>query len=368
MTGFTGHRLRRCRDLWGACRLVEAPPAARVLEDVLLVPPGGPVPAGLFAAGRRLRGEGGEAAPGALPAGEPAPDGLYLFVPALAPHYGHFVTDTLAHLWPLAAWEGPRPRLALLAPPHGLDGADYARVILERLGLGPGDLVHFDRPVRLPRLLLPEPAFEERAFVHAVYGALCREIGRPFRDGPALDRPVYLTKTRLPAGIARIANEEAIVEELDRRGVEIVAPETLPFVEQVRLVSTRRVVMGSTGSAFHTTIFAAPGRRVLGLNWTWKLHANFALLDAVTGTAGRYYFPLGTRYGAADSFHFGWQVRDPRAVAAELLARAEAFDRLDAIDAADDAADRTLLGRVRGLVEDLRWRLSRGGRGVAGGP
>ncbi|MGY2048792.1 glycosyltransferase family 61 protein [Methylobacterium sp. JK268] len=366
MTGFTGHRLRRCRDLWGTCTLHEALPAVRVLEDVLYRPAGGTAPHGLFAAGRRIDAAG-EAPPDGPSDVEAAPEGTYLFVPALAPHYGHFITDTLAHLWPLVGWQGERPRLVTLAP-SAPAGADYVGVILERLGFGPGEVLHFDRPVRLPRLVLPDPAFRERAFVHGIYGALCREVGRPFWGDAQAERPVYLTKTRLPSGIARIANEAGIVEELDRRGVEIVAPETLPFVEQVRLLSTRRIVLGSTGSAFHTTVFACPGRRVLGLNWTWKLHANFALLDAVTGTAGRYYFPLGTRYGTAEAFHFGWQVRDPRAVAAELLARAEAFDRLDEIDAADEAADRTLIGRARAMMEELRWQLSRGLRAAAGRP
>ncbi|ACL60304.1 glycosyltransferase 61 family protein [Methylobacterium nodulans] len=353
-----GRRLRRCRELWGESTLVEARPALRIIEDAIYAPPDGAGRWGVFAGGQRIAGAG-DGTSASLPPPEPAPEATYLFVGALAPHYGHFIVDTLARLWPLLVWEGPRPRLLAFTPvPAG--GADYAAAILGQLGVRPEDVSCFYQPMRLPRLLVPDPAFKEQAFVHRVFGDLCRAVGRSFWDGERLERPVYLSKTRLSSGIARIANEEAIVEELDRRGVEIVSPETLPFADQVRLFSTHRIVMGSTGSAFHTSAFAAPGRRLIGLNWMPRLHANFALIDGVSGHAAKYYFPVGTRYAAeGDTFHFGWLVRDPKQVAAELLARAEAFDRLDALDAEAEGLLATALDRAGDLAAELRDRIAR---------
>ncbi|WP_407528138.1 glycosyltransferase family 61 protein [Methylobacterium oryzisoli] len=327
---------------------------------------------GLYAGSKRIDGPE-ETAPDGLPH-EAASDATHLFVDPIAPHYGHFVTDTLARLWPLATWEGPRPKLLSLAP-WPAAGGEAAAAILGRLGLTPADLVVADRPLRIPHLVVPDPAFRERSLVHRAFGELCRAIGQGLwreDEVDAVARPVYLSKSRLAAGISRIANEEAIVAELDRLGVEIVFPETLPFGEQVRLFSTRRVVMGSTGSAFHTAAFAAPGRRILGLNWMRRVHANFALLDGIGGHSARYYFPLGTRYAQAEAFHFGWTVRDPRGVAAELVERAQAFDTLDARDAAEEAAaaaaERSALGRARSFAAGLRGRISRHLRAAARRP
>lgn len=351
-------RLRRCRELWGDCVLSEAPPRLRTVADAAVLPrPEGGF--GIYAQGVRIDGPE-ETVPDGLPH-ETAPDVPHLFVDPIVPHYGHLVTDTLARLWPLAGWQGPRPKLLSLAPwPEA--GGEAAAAILGRLGLARADLVVADRPMRLPHLVVADPAFRERSLVHRAFGDLCRTIGRGLwreDEVDAVARPVYLSKSRLAAGISRIANEEAIVAELDRLGVEIVFPETLPFSEQVRLFSTRRVVMGSTGSAFHTAAFAAPGRRILGLNWMRRLHANFALLDAIGGHTARYYFPLGTRYAQAEAFHFGWTVRDPRGVATELVERAHAFEALDARDAAEEAAERTALGRAMGFATALRGRISR---------
>ncbi|MFE1601448.1 glycosyltransferase family 61 protein [Methylobacterium sp. ID0610] len=356
-------RLRRCRELWGESVLLEALPALRVVEHAVYVPPDAQGRWALLAAGERIAGGGGE--PGPRPAPVPAPEATYLFVGALAPHYGHFIVDTLARLWPLLGWEGPLPRLLAFTPAPA-EGPGYVGAILGGLGVGAEGVACFYEPVRIPRLVLPDPAFREQAFVHRVFGDLCRAVGQPFWGGERLGRPVYLSKTRLSSGISRIANEDAIVAELDRCGVEIVAPETLPFGDQVRLLSTRRIVMGSTGSAFHTSAFAAPGCRLLGLNWMERLHANFALIDAVSGHAAKYYFPPGTRYAeSGDAFHFGWVVRDPRAVAAELVARAQAFDRLDEIDA-QAGGPRSALDRARGLAAELRARIARQVRIAAG--
>lgn len=350
-------RLLPCTSLWGTADWVETDPASRRLPEATYLPYSADAPWGLFADGCRL-GEGGRDP--ALGEAEPArpasvEEGPFLFIGPLATHYGHFLVYTLPRLWPLATWQGPLPRL-LCNPPRSrplLEGLEFLNAILARFGLGSSDIVAFDRPVRVRDVIVPEPSLREQDAVHAVFADLCREIGRPFRQGVAVDavtRPLYLSKTRLTAGVARIANEDAIVEELDRRGVEIAYPETLAFADQVRLFSARRVVMGAVGSAFHTAAFAAPGRRIVGLNWQLALNANFALLDSVNRARARYYHPHGTLYEPAHGWEVSWQVADPRGVATALLEKAERLDR----DEPDD----------EGFVAELRRRGRRAARAL----
>lgn len=50
-------------------------------------------------------------------------------------------------------------------------------------------------------------------------------------------------------------------------GFAVIHPETLPFVDQVRLMDGARVVTGEFGSAMHNTLFCRAGTTVVCLNW-----------------------------------------------------------------------------------------------------
>nr|USU32999.1 glycosyltransferase family 61 protein [Methylobacterium sp. OTU13CASTA1] len=333
--------LERCRVVWGRTDRIAAPPALRVVTDAIYRPDIGTAPWNLTGPdGALLEGAGGsqakaEACADAVP---------HLYLGALAAHYGHFLVGTLGRLWPLLDWRGPPPRLLCHATgdPAALP---FLAPILAAFGLTSDAVIRFDRPTRIPHLVLPAPSLKEQAFAHAVHSGLVQAIGRPFWQNTVVDgtaRPAYLSKARLVAGISRLRNEAALEAALARRGVDIVYPERLGLPDLVRLFSERRVVMGTTGSAFHTAAFAAPGRRILGLNWAPHLNANFPLLDALNHTRGRYYHPVGTESGPDEGFHFGWWVPDPDAVAEDLVHRAAHFDDLDAIDADQDAARRRI--------------------------
>lgn len=320
-----------CRTLWGSCERLAHRPGWRRFGRADFHPVRTDGPWGLFGRDGRRLGAGRDPAPGeALAEPEPVAAGPTLYIGLLALHYGHFLINTLPHLWPLVGWTGQRPKLLCHARPGSWHRAPFLETILGRLGYGLGDLVAFDRPVRLADVLVPEPALREQAGVHAVYGAFCRAIGEGFWRPDEVDsvaRPAYLAKTGLASGITRLANEVEITDELARHGVEIVHPETLDLPAQVRLLSSRRVILGTVGSAFHTSLFAAPGRRIVGLNWQPALNSNFTLLDGLNGTQGRYYHAPGTRYLDPGAFEVTWEVPDPRGLARALLERAERLDR-----------------------------------------
>lgn len=349
--------LQRCRVVWGQTDRIAALPVVRRVADALYRPGGGgwslSAPDGTVLAATGT--------PGAIdgPVSTPAETGPTLFIGPLVTHYGHFLVGTLARLWPLLTWQGPPPRLLCPGLAAGARPVlPFLDVVLAHFGLSADDLVSFDRPTRIADLILPDPALKEQAFAHDVYGELTRAIGRPFWDPAAVDavtRPVYLSKSRLASGISRMRDEDALCAALVRHGIDIAFPEALGLPDLVRLLSARRVVLGTAGSAFHTAAFAAPGRRIIGLNWAPHVNANFPLLDGANATTARYYHPVGCESGPDAGFHFGWSVPEPEAVAAELAWRAERFDALDAIDDAADAARRRAV-RGPGL---LRARIGR---------
>ncbi|TXN70786.1 glycosyltransferase family 61 protein [Methylobacterium sp. WL6] len=237
--------------------------------------------------------------------------------------------------------------------------------MIDGLDLTLDAVVSFSDPVMLPRVAIPEPSFRSLQSAHAVFGDLCRTIGRRHWTEAEVDtvtRPAYLSKSRLPTGVQRLVNESNLVAALERQGVDILYPETMSFAEQVKLFAQRRVVMGLTGSAFHTAPFSAPARRTIALSGMLHLHANYILFDAINRNHAHYYFTPGTTTFAENGFGVGWKIPDPGRVAEQMARRAENIDWIERYDVEVEAeAERrgqSLTGRLHRLRRSLlaRWK------------
>lgn len=308
------------------------------------------------------------------PVTEAAPDGPTLYIGAIHQHYGHFVINTLARLWPLLdlAEGGVRPTLLCHGPGHEVDwrGTPFIPEILGQLGLSVTDLASFDRPMRIRSLLVPQAALQQDDYAFPVLADLCRTIGRAYYAPEEVDadpQPVYLSKARLTHGVRRFANEEAVTDVLAANGVRIVYPELLSFPEQVRLFARHRVVLGANGSAFHTLLFAPPGRRLIVIADRLKLSGTYRLIDLITGTQAHYYYPVGTGSHFGDGFTVNFVLPEPATVAAELLDKIARIDTLREHDLRADpgawhlspavpplpSRPGGLLGRLRGVLPGL---------------
>ncbi|WP_053078463.1 glycosyltransferase family 61 protein [Methylobacterium tarhaniae] len=382
--------LQRSEAFYGRAEVREGRPALRLVEDahyLTRVPHLDKVPV-IFDAARRMVPESldhhsGDRTPTWQttewpehqgPVTEEAPDGTYLYVGAIHPHYGHFVINTLARFWPLLDIDdrGLRPTLLCHGPGLGADwsATPFIPEILGRLGLSVMDLASFGRPVRIRSLLVPQAALQQDDYAFPVFADLCREIGRGYYAPEEVDadpQPVYLSKTRLTRGVRRFSNEEAVTAVLEREGVRIVHPELLSFPEQVRLFARHRVILGANGSAFHTLLFAPPGRQVIALADRLKLSATYRLIDLITGTQAHYYYPVGTSSHVGNGFTVNFTFREPAMVAAELLDKIARIDTLRESDLRADPGSwhlsptipplprrpAGLLGRLRGLLPGL---------------
>ncbi len=306
--------LRRCSHAWGAVRVLTEPLKADAYERTLFMPfsrtnyfakdptwgiynsSGELIEAAALRLyeHRELVGQS-ETTPLAFEHAELAPEGDYVYGGPFVLHYGHFICTTLARLWYAAQGRLDGAKVvfhshqdvdAMLAIPH-------VRACFEKLGLNAGNIIVPERPTRFDRLIIPEPAFEEQSFVHPAYRETCRLIGGGYVEDDAASPlpPVYLSKTALTKGVGRISNEGVIEDYLYERGVEIIYPEKLSWAEQVRLFSQRRVIAGTTGSAFHTSIFAPARARLICLSTSGSVNSNLLLADAVNGTAAIYTYP-----------------------------------------------------------------------------
>ncbi len=304
--------LTQCDELWGACDLFVQEPSVADIRDLTYLPFRAHETWGIFdATGRAVdwavdfRGrERATSAQGLLSRAplsiieEVAPDECYIYGGRVHSHFGHFLINTLPRLWGLST--GRRPDYKILchdgSTPDLWFHVPFISCIFGALGLTRDNFVVFDRPTRLRRLLVPQTSLGEQTHAHYVFRALCHRIAMKLEVNEDYRRmdPVYLSKTRLKSGVGRIQNELEIEMEFQAAGIEILYPETLALPDQIKLFGQRRVVMGSTGSAFHSSIFAPPRSTIICLNPIPTVNSNFVLIDKLNGNDATYYYQKGT--------------------------------------------------------------------------
>lgn len=211
--------------------------------------------------------------------------------------YGHWLIDFLPRLallrmagYDIAAQHYLLPRGA---PRYGLE-------LLDMLGIGRDQLVEFDpaeecisadellipthlhNNVRLSPLLRDVVAFFTET-ISARYGRL--DNGRT---------PARLFLSRGHVSQARgLLNRQRIEAMAAGAGFTMVAPETMPLIEQIHLFAGAREVIGEYGSAMHNTIFSPPGTVVCGLRGN-AVHPGF-IQSGIGEALGQ---PTGYVFGA----------------------------------------------------------------------
>lgn len=241
-------------------------------------------------------------------------------------HYGHFLTAALPRLWRLRSMPAKRRRIVC----HGHESPvewfkrDFVRDIFYAIGLTAEDFVRFEHPILLKRLLVPRPAMEEQNFIHRACDDLARRIGRFYgvHQQARGEKKIYLSKTRLTAGITRFANEHVLEAYLSDRGITIAHPHELSFPDQLRLLAEANVICGTVGSAMHTSIFLDRPSRIVALTANNLVNANYALIDKLKSNEALYLYPNvpGFESSGQDGFSSTWTM-DLAATAQEFAAR-----------------------------------------------
>ena len=250
----------------------------------------------------------------------------YVYGGMLHAHYGHFLTGAFARFWSwnrLAGW-GLRILVHAYETVEAMFQYPFIAALFEAIGLTPAHFVCPTIPTRVRKLIVPHPSFEELHLAHRDFAYLCHRIGK--HVAPEYFRydekapPIYLTKEHVTHGLQTIVNEAEITTILRQNGVQVVAPETLSLPAQIALFAEDRLILGFAGAAFHTSIFR-PARRMLIINFSHHVRANFALIDTVNDNQTRYrHLGDGLRaIGASDRFHNQLVIDDPRAVAESLM-------------------------------------------------
>ena len=227
-----------------------------------------------------------------LPRDLPTFDGPVVYVGPMTRHWGIFQTEGISRAWPLGTNEVPEDA-PLVGPRRLTEGPTFITKFFELAGYGLDRLIQFPKPMLLPEVYVPYPAF----ILHSGgFGAHCaipeRVAERVCSSGcTPRDEPVYLSRSRQPPRKQRYLNEEELEHRLRDRGVRVVYPELLSFEDQIRVVNEHTVFIGLVGSAFHTLLYALPDRRRASFVIEAELNnhvANYLAIDLLKNIRAHY--------------------------------------------------------------------------------
>jgi capsular polysaccharide biosynthesis protein len=196
----------------------------------------------------------------------------------IMPHYGHFLVESVARLWPLLPGAELEGLPVVFTRPRELS---YVDEWLAAFGARTVELPQ-QGTVRFTRMFVPEPAWRLGGWI----APEARDIHLHARQGlagPPAPRSdvLWLSRSELPQ--KRLAYDEGLLEWLLADHVKFVNPETMTLAEQVATLEGSRAVAGVIGSAFHTLLMTAETPDCLYLCPPWDKGAfpvQHRLLDA----------------------------------------------------------------------------------------
>lgn len=221
-------------------------------------------------------------------------------------HFGHLLTEFAGSVG------------ALLEHPQGLDGIggegsvlvvsarsrESTAALAGLLGV-PVQRVRstadLPDPARALVAVVPRPSmFNRHGLATRHFGHVRHVLDRLFGVGPNLAAlattrgvgKLYLSRSRLPAEMRRIRDEEAMEADLERQGWRVVHPQELSVAEQLECLAAAHTIAGCVGSALHLLMAFgahAGGRRLITLGAAVELtNPNFVLQAARQGMPFRH--------------------------------------------------------------------------------
>lgn len=194
----------------------------------------------------------------------PVYDRPVLYMNHIRPHFGHFIMETLSNWWALTENLGDVDRFCFHVYDPALVQRPYIKACLDAMGITADNLVTFDRPTRLSRVIVPQTSFQLQSHTHLAYREFMNKLAVALgvADARPTDQPLYLSRTAHKSGVRQYIGEEKVESFLAERGARIVHPQQLPFAEQFRVVNEHRNILGFQGSQLANIVGALETKTV----------------------------------------------------------------------------------------------------------
>lgn len=237
-------------------------------------------------------------------------DGVYLHLDTEFPQiYGHLVTEVISRLW---AWDQLKDRYPNLRALVSLaDGRDripnWFTETLMAFGIAAEDIVPFDRPMKVERLIGATPLFSNPYVAHPRLRSVWERTGDGLirQSDSDVGTPSRIFVSRKAALTRRCHQEADLLGLFKESGFEIFYPEDHDLATQALTFRNAEVIAGYGGSGMLNAIYGRPGQTCIVITSDMYNAMNEYLISSVFGNPVHYF------YGNADISHpaHGWSVR-----------------------------------------------------------
>ena len=217
-----------------------------------------------------------------------------IYLGDLRDHFGHFLLESLARAWCL---EQADAATALLF--HGSTEPErlgsFAHDIFRALGGSLSRIKVVRADLRVGHLIVPKSQYwaglKASPGMCVVFDRIRETMARGRTNRGATPTRVYFTRRNLasepepPWHRRPILNEDEAEAVFRKRGFEILAPESLPFEDQVAIAANATHIAGASGSALHLVLFNGnPRTRLIELRT--KHAVNQLMINTIRGVQG----------------------------------------------------------------------------------
>lgn len=183
--------------------------------------------------------------------------GTYIYGGCLFAHFGHFIWESLSRLY---IFRQCKDYPILFISPNNSVFNIY-KILFKTIKIK-NEIIVIKIPTSVENLIYSQPgsSLNPMYITNTQIQALkCFHFKEKNND------KIWISRSKMKYG--KLDNESIIEKELMSFGFKIVYPESLPLHEQVRLISTARIVAGCDGSAFFSVLFSE------------KTHGNFLIFN-----------------------------------------------------------------------------------------
>lgn len=186
-------------------------------------------------------------------------------------HYGHFLMDTLSHLWENEFIKGDM-HIAVVIDQRKT--AEYMMEVMELLEIDKGRIILIDKVSKFDSVYIPDFSYFQSDYITKEYGATFDKIiGNVKLNLPVYEKiyfsRVHFTKggiNRAEKGIHREYGEKKIEKVFEDNGFKVFYPEELSLKEQIYYINNCKVLVTTNGTIAHNILFAKEGTDLIIIN------------------------------------------------------------------------------------------------------
>lgn len=192
-------------------------------------------------------------------------------------HFGHFIIETISRLWILNI-ENPGTKIVFVLP----ENIRRSRDSLLEIMLAKHD-ISFDvisRPTQYDEVVVPDAGFSLRNTFHSEHWDWLKTIAHDESSSfiNKTDQPLYLSRSMISAGQRQAFGEVDLEKCLTEAGVKVVHPQKLPFLEQIKLISSHKTIIGLEGSQLHNIIFSHGHKKIIQMDRR-PVNSSYRMID-----------------------------------------------------------------------------------------